>query len=465
MKRLIAVIICCLLVFSTIGLCFSSPSVYAATEEELEQELVRIEAEIKANKKKIKSLDGEKESQQEYLDTLKLQISSVQKKADALNNQVKIIDNAINLCNSQIKKYKNEISTLVDEVSLAENQIKKTTKNIESSKDQLSAKIRASYVTGNQSMLKLLMGSDSLATFLTRLEMMKRMSEKDKKVIDDFKEQAVLLKQSKKTLQEKQAELVTKQQKVEETKQTAVDKKKELAAKQNEHKAAIAQLENDYKKVQNYIDKLDKSSSVYESYIKNLEAERKAADKEIEDLIKSYQATTATTTSPVANVVETTLYASNGDPSKETEAQATSAPSYSSNASWGWPLGSYPCYISSGYGNRSASISGWSFHGGTDIAGGGIHGQPVYASRAGTVIAAVWGTTGYGRYVVLDHGDGYSTVYGHCSNLLVSQGQYVQKGQKIAEVGSTGNSTGPHLHFEVRYNGVKQNPMNFVTKP
>ena len=462
MKRLIAILICSLLVLTSVGFCFSTPSVYAATEEELEQELARIEAEIKANKKKIKSLDGEKESQQEYLDTLKSQIESVQKKADALNNQVKIIDNAINLCNTQIKQLKNEISTLVDEVSLAETQIKETTKNIENSKDELSAKIRASYINGNQSTLKILMGSDSLASFLTRLEMMKRMSENDKKVIDDFKKEAVLLKESKEKLQEKQAELVAKQQKIEETKQTAVEKKKELAEKQNEHKAAIAQLENDYKKVQNYIDKLDKSSSVYENYIKNLEAERAAADKEIEEIIKSYQ---ATTTTQVANVIETTHYASNGDPSKDTSNQSTTVPSYESSASWGWPVGNYPCYISSGYGNRSASISGWSFHGGTDIAGSGIHGQPVYASRAGTVIAAVWGTTGYGRYVVLDHGDGYSTVYGHCSNLLVSQGQYVAKGQKIAEVGSTGNSTGPHLHFEVRYNGVKQNPMNYVTKP
>ena len=100
-----------------------------------------------------------------------------------------------------------------------------------------------------------------------------------------------------------------------------------------------------------------------------------------------------------------------------------------------------------------------------DISASGVYGKPVYASRAGTVIAAVWGTTGYGRYVVIDHGDGFSTVYGHCSNLCVETGQQVSKGQQIANVGSTGNSTGPHLHFEVRYNGEKQNPANYVSKP
>ena len=119
-------------------------------------------------------------------------------------------------------------------------------------------------------------------------------------------------------------------------------------------------------------------------------------------------------------------------------------------------------YISSGYGNRSASISGWSFHGGIDIAGGGIYGRPVYASRGGTVIAANWGNTGYGNYVIIDHGDGYASLYGHCSNLCVSTGQTVSKGQQIANVGSTGNSTGPHLHFEIRKNGVKVNPSNYL---
>ena len=128
-------------------------------------------------------------------------------------------------------------------------------------------------------------------------------------------------------------------------------------------------------------------------------------------------------------------------------------------------MGNASCYISSHYGYRNANISGWGFHGGTDITGGGISGKPVYATRAGKVISAVTSNSGYGIYVLIDHGDGYSSLYAHMSARYVSAGDSVSKGQMIGRVGSTGNSTGPHLHFEIRYYGEKKDPMNFVKKP
>ena len=327
--------------------------------------------------------------------------------------------------------------------------------------------MRAAYVTGNDSALKILMGADSLASFLTRLEMMKRMSENDKKVIDRFKSEVAVLKKTKATLEKKQTKLNDKQNEVTLNKKECIESKAQLNIKKTEYEKAVKELEKDYADVESYIAQLDKSSAVYENYIRNLEAERQAADKEIEAIIKNYQATEVSTTQG------TTLYASNNDPAATTTAPSSGsgnspAPGgkvYQCNDSWAWPLGKIDCYISSPYGNRSASISGWSFHGGMDISASGVYGKPIYASRAGTVIAAVWGTTGYGRYVVIDHGDGFSTVYGHCSSLCVETGQQVAKGQQIANVGSTGNSTGPHLHFEVRYNGEKQNPANYVSKP
>ncbi|MBQ6708282.1 MAG: M23 family metallopeptidase, partial [Clostridia bacterium] len=104
-------------------------------------------------------------------------------------------------------------------------------------------------------------------------------------------------------------------------------------------------------------------------------------------------------------------------------------------------------------------------HTGIDISGGGINGQRIVASKAGTVTYANWGYGGgYGNYVIVDHGGGYSTLYAHCSSLAVSSGQYVKQGQTIAYVGSTGASTGPHLHFEVRINGNHTNPLNYVSK-
>lgn len=110
--------------------------------------------------------------------------------------------------------------------------------------------------------------------------------------------------------------------------------------------------------------------------------------------------------------------------------------------------------ISSKYGQRSSD-----FHTGTDFAV--PQGTPAYAAAAGTVTFAGW-KGNYGYLVIIDHGNGYQTYYAHCSALYVSAGQTVTQGQNISATGSTGRSTGPHLHFEIRYNGNTLNPQNYV---
>ena len=86
----------------------------------------------------------------------------------------------------------------------------------------------------------------------------------------------------------------------------------------------------------------------------------------------------------------------------------------------------------------------------------------MYAARAGLVTRASWAETGYGYLVAIDHGEGYVTLYSHLKGAWVSQGQRVARGQLIGEVGSTGNSSGPHVHFEIRVNGVRSNPLDFL---
>lgn len=124
--------------------------------------------------------------------------------------------------------------------------------------------------------------------------------------------------------------------------------------------------------------------------------------------------------------------------------------------------------ISSYYGYRNPSISGWGFHGGIDIVTGygNSSGVPVVAAASGTVVTAIRGYSGYGHTVVIDHGGGLRTRYAHMQpgSLTVYVGQKVSMGQQIGRIGSTGNSTGPHLHFEVLLNGVKQNPLNYVRR-
>lgn len=102
-------------------------------------------------------------------------------------------------------------------------------------------------------------------------------------------------------------------------------------------------------------------------------------------------------------------------------------------------------------------------HTGLDISGSGRYNAPLYAAESGTVITAQGGYNGgYGVYVIIDHGNGLQTLYGHASQLFVQPGEYVERGQPIAMMGTTGRSTGPHIHFEVRKNGVKVNPLNYI---
>ncbi|MBQ4643564.1 MAG: peptidoglycan DD-metalloendopeptidase family protein [Oscillospiraceae bacterium] len=114
-------------------------------------------------------------------------------------------------------------------------------------------------------------------------------------------------------------------------------------------------------------------------------------------------------------------------------------------------------------GHVSCPIWGYKGHTGVDIAGCG-YGSNIYASAAGTVVKVKWGNTGYGYHVIINHGDGIQTLYAHMSNIYVKNGQYVNQGDIIGAMGSTGNSTGTHLHFEVRINGQYVNPLNYVSR-
>lgn len=133
--------------------------------------------------------------------------------------------------------------------------------------------------------------------------------------------------------------------------------------------------------------------------------------------------------------------------------------SHTPKSIFSWPLEQNNT-ISSSFGTRTDPITGVTkLHGGTDIAA--AQGTPILAAADGTVVTASYDADGYGFYVKIKHNATYSTLYGHCSVLHVSAGQTVKKGQVIAEVGSTGHSTGPHVHFEVIQNGTRVNAMNF----
>ena len=142
---------------------------------------------------------------------------------------------------------------------------------------------------------------------------------------------------------------------------------------------------------------------------------------------------------------------------KGKKSESSSSYTTSSSGMFAWPL-PYTHTLTSTFGTRWGRL-----HGGLDISDGGVYGQPIYASASGTVTFSGGDNSGYGNYVIIDHGSGYTTLYGHCSSLVAVTGQYVNQGDLIGYVGSTGNSTGPHLHFEIRLNGEKMDPLGYTS--
>ncbi len=455
-RKIISLLLCFIMVLT---LSVLTPGVSAKTKNELENDIKEYDKQITDAESKLDDLKKKKEKQQEYLETLEEQIGVMKAKASLIQTQINVIDEEIDELNTQLKQLGSEIVLIEEDIEKTEESIEENEANIASSSDILAQRLRSEYMKGDDSTLQILLGADSLASFLTRLEMMKRTSQADKKLIDEFKANVIELEKDKAKLEKDKEKLNGKKTELDLKKDEAVNKKKDLKAKKAEQDKARVELEKNYKRIDEYVAELDKSSNAYKSYISKLENDKKKADAEIDKILSEYYAT--------SNKPSTTLAGNNANPTAKPSSGGSSGGGYSTSDTWAWPIGNRWCYISSGFGNRDASISGWKFHGGIDLAGGNgaLEGAPVYATRAGKVITAITSNTGYGIHVLIDHGDGYSSLYGHMSVRYVNAGDTVAKGQMIGRVGDTGNSRGAHLHFEIRYYGEKKNPLNYVKNP
>lgn len=435
-KRLLSYMLCLCITVSCLAL-NSSPIAEATVLDDLKKAGEELSQKIENNKNKLDELKSDKSSQEEYLSTLQTNIEYTQNQLDNLNHQIDLIESQITEVEETIKNLEKEIEKLNSDIESTDSKIKKAEKNVKKAYEALSSRLRASYISGSDSNLKLLLGAKNISTFLRRLELMKRVSELEAKNINDFKAEAQVLELSKASLQERTEMLAEKKQTVKEENQSLYTKRTELNSKKVALNQASASLESQYNEVQQIIATLDRNSAYYQNLILKQEQEEAENAKAIDAYIAAHAS--------VGN-------GGSGDVTVGSE-------------KFMFPIQYQGAHLTSTFGWRTL-YGQPNNHGGIDISAPNIYGQNIYASRAGTVIKAeYYSNTGYGHYVILDHGDGYTTVYGHCSEVLVREGQYVNQGAVIARVGSTGNSTGPHLHFEVRYNNVKQNPLNYVSVP
>lgn len=431
--KIISFAVCVAMVFAAVG--SYSPKAEAKTLSSLKNEQSGIQDKIDASEEKVKELESQQATQEDIISTLNEQLSDLNDMLESVGDQKDII-------NSDIEATQKKITELNNEIAELDAQIAQKDKEIDETIELFCERMKANYMAGETSILEIFTSSSDLSSFLNRLEMFKRVTENDQGLVDTLnKEIASIekmksdLNEKKASLQEEKTQLETKQAELQTTEDELSSTQASIISKSNEVNKKIAALNEQTKQLQ-------VSISQYNSEMDS-----------IEDEITAFLKAQASSGS------------SGSSGSSSGSSNSGSSSSNVSTKGWAWPIPYSSSYISSSYGYRSDPATGsYKYHSGIDITMGGAYGKKIIATKAGTVIRATSGSTGYGNYVMIDHGNGYVSLYGHCSSLAVSNGQTVSQGQVIAYIGSSGYSTGPHCHFEIRYNGEKVNPLHYVSK-
>ena len=381
-------------------LVFSIPAVKPAEASTL-SELQKKQSDLKQKKTQVDA----------QIKSLKNDKTKQQQYKDALTSQISTVEDQIDNLNDQIADLNSNIKD-------KEDQIAQKQKNIDADFNQLKERMYAIYLTGDASTLEIVLNAKSVMDLADKAEIMKAITEHDTELINRLKEEMQSVSDQKAEI-EKNRDAVAANKKEYDQKQT------ELSNYVSEANSALAKIASDQ----------SAAEAQSRAIAKQEDAAAAAVDKWYQDYYASLQKKGGTGNSG----------------------------GYVSTGNFMWPVPSCTT-ITSGFGPRWGTV-----HKGIDISRSGIYGAAIVAADSGRVIQAGYGQygTGYGGYgnvVAIDHGGGYSTLYGHMSRVAVSTGQQVTKGQTIGYVGSSGQATGPHLHFEIRINGVAKNPMNWFSK-
>lgn len=356
-------------------------------------------------KNEISELEEKSKKIEAEISQLKKDKAKQQELKAALDKQIDNTQAKINACTSAIAKFNSEIAEYEKKIDEKEAEIDET-------KFLFKKRIRSIYMTGStNNELLILLDANNFSDYLALTEVSKTISTHDKKLVNTITAAIEEINVSKKEIDKK----IEEQNAV---KTTLANEQAKLRSQQSEVNGVINTLNNDQAA-------LEKENKEYEKAINALE-------REIQNAINS--AGNNTTTNPVFV-----------------------------SGTFTWPVPGY-YNITSYYGQRWGRL-----HGGIDISSAGIRGKPIVAAADGVVIAAGYNTGGFGYWVMINHGihngQQFSTVYGHMiANPVVSEGQTVKAGQHIGNVGTTGWSYGNHLHFEVRINGNRTDPMNYFSK-
>ncbi len=384
-------------------------SVVADTKESLDEQ-------IKNDSAALSDAKSEKKELQSNLEAAQALKESLQEAKDELAGHVVELDNEM----SQVSMKLMEVESLLEEKETEhEHTVEKLAEakeNIEKQYEDMKIRIQFMYEHGSMSFIEILLSCSSFSEMLNKAEYIEQVSAYDRRMLDTY----------------------------EETKVKVEALEKELASQ----KEALETVRQDVKKqqdqMQGLIDEKQEEIKEYQTDIANKEK----AIKEYEDMIAEQD--------DLIGALEASVSAAK---EKRKQMGVSENDAQYSGGEFCWPAPSYT-RISDDYGWRTHPILGvQQFHNGVDMAA--PTGSPILAATDGEVIAATYSNT-MGNYIMIDHGGGLFTIYMHASVLYVSKGDIVSKGEEIAAVGSTGRSTGPHLHFSVRLNGGYVSPWNYL---
>ncbi len=347
------------------------------------------------------------------------QLAEYQSEEKKLLAELNTLERSLKNYQQELEKLEKDIAETQRSIEITEAELIVAEEQIQQRDEFLKTRLRAIYEEGDAVYLEVLFQTASFAEFTSRLNDLKLIAENDFQILEQAYAEREAIQEKKDGLEKERENLLN-------MKAESLKKRDELNKQMAEREKVMEELQKSIEAQEQAIEELEKEAGRVESLINQLQ-------KEMRELTDQF--------TPSGKLL--------------------------------WPLAEYGrSWITSPYGYRTHPITKKPgvFHGGVDIGiprtrwpgSSSYNGNPVYIRAADNGIVLFAGTNGgYGRMVIVDHGKGLATVSAHCHTLLVSGGQEVSRGEPIAIVGSTGSSTGPHVHFEVRVNGERKNPMGY----
>lgn len=429
------------------------PTIEQASEE-LEKQRAELEASLEENRKKLSEYQENSQATEEYINLLDEEIGLINQELELLNSEVNVATKKVDKLNKEVAGLKAKLDAVQKKYDEAVKLNKKLSEDYKSTYDAYCLRLRAMYISGSNSILVALLTSKDIAQFLDRYEMIKAITKSDSQLLKEVQSQIKEINETKELIKAELEELSSDKKELNSKQNELESEKNKVESKQNEIATKKVSLSEKRARSDSLLAELNQKTKMYSEYKYEDEQMLQQVDQEIDDLIKGLKEPSEVTTANSNNVQK-------HDKDEDSE-QSTLY--YRSNAVYNMTYPAPGHYsVSCGYGYYSNGKP----HPAIDFPY--PVGSKVVAAQKGIVITVKRLNYSYGYYVMIYHGTDAKgrkvvTLYAHNSSILVSVGQTVKKGQQIAKGGSTGNSTGPHCHFEIRAGSEKLNPTTYLSK-